>query len=72
MDFSTIPKAGEGAQSHEKEGKEERKEKKGLPQALTASSAPIFSEHGYGRPRLQLEKNKEKGERERPVIIVGY
>ena len=50
MDFSTIPKVGEGARSHGKERKEERKEKKDLPQASAASSAPIFGEHKYGRP----------------------
>ena len=50
MDFPAIPKAGKGARSLGKEGKEERKEEKGLPQALTASSAPISGEHEYGRP----------------------
>ena len=50
MDFSTIPTADEGARGHGKEEKEERKEEKGLPQALTVLLAPISDEHEYERP----------------------
>ena len=61
MDFSTIPKAGEGARNHEKERKEERKEHKGLPQASAASSAPFSGEHGKRLPWLLQGKEEESG-----------
>ena len=38
MDFLAIPTAGEGARGHGKEGKEERKEEKGLPSTPTRLS----------------------------------
>ena len=41
MDFSAILTAGEGARSHEKERKEERKEKTGLPPTPVRSPASI-------------------------------
>ena len=63
--------AGEGARGHGKEGKEERKEEKGLPQASAASSASIFDEHEYERSRLQRKKSRDQARRSSVESLKG-
>ena len=61
MDFSTSSTTDEGAPHRGREGKEEGKEKTGLPHASAVSPVLIFDEHRKRLPRLLRRKGEESG-----------
>ena len=59
----TNPTVGGHARWHEKEGKEERKKRRGLPQAPTTSLIRNLGRHSEGVHSFSKRREKERGER---------